>query len=78
VKARLVRARDSAVLMQDTVIYNALDKVGDPTHGVVTLPPNPNYQFKTFDALEGNPATAAEGLQTALGETAQTIAQLLQ
>ena len=74
VQARLVSAKDAAVLMQDRVVYNAPVAVND----AVTIQPDPALQFKDFDALAANPAVAAKGLRVATEQSAQTISKLLQ
>lgn len=74
VKARLVSAKDSSVLMQDRVLYNPLG--ADNT--AVTIPADPALQFKDFDALAASPQTAVKGLRVATEQSAQTVAKLLQ
>ena len=74
VRARLVSAKDSSVLMQDQVLYNPLG----PTNNTVTIPADPALQFKDFDALAASPATAINGLRVATDRSAQTISKLLQ
>ena len=74
VKARLVSAKDSSVLMQDRVVYNPLG----PDNTAVTIPADPALQFKDFDALVASPANAAKGLRVATEQSAQTISKLLQ
>lgn len=74
IRARLVNAKDSSVLMQDLVIYNA---IGPGTDHAVTVSPDPAYEFKDFDALTGNPTNAVKGLQVAIEQSAQTVGTLL-
>jgi hypothetical protein len=74
VKARLVSAKDSSVLMQDRVLYNPLG----PDSTAVTIPADPALQFKDFDALAASPQTAVRGLRVATEQSAQTVAKLLQ
>ncbi len=74
VRARLVSAKDSSVLMQDKVLYNPLG----PTDNTVTIPADPALQFKDFDALAASPQIAVKGLRVATEQSAQTIAKLLQ
>src|SRR5690348_3826469 len=74
VKARLVSAKDSSVLMQDRVLYNPLG----PDNTAVTIPADPALQFKDFDALAASPQTAVKGLRVATEQSAQTVAKLLQ
>ncbi len=73
VRAKLVRAKDNAVLMQDIVIYNPL---GNPKNAI-TLTPDPNYHFTDFDTLVGSPDDAVKGLQIATEQSAQTLASLV-
>ncbi len=78
VKARLVRATDSTVLMQDTVIYNPIGPGAlQGAKGVVTVAPDPQFQFTSFDLLASDPAKAAMGLDVATVQTAQTVCDLL-
>lgn len=70
---RLVRARDSAVLYQDAIAYNAFGD-GD---GAVTLQPSPGYEFPGFRALMADPRKALEGLQVAMRETGAALVRLL-
>jgi hypothetical protein len=76
ITARLVRATDSTVLMQDAISYNP---VGPYAHNSqsVTIPPDPNYQFSNFDALAADPDKAVQGMQTALTQSAKTFGELL-
>jgi hypothetical protein len=73
-RARLVSAKDSSVLMQDAVLYNPLG----PVDKTVTIPADPAMQFKDFDALAASPQVAVKGLRVATEQSAQTIAKLLQ
>ena len=74
VAAKLVSARDSTVLMQDSIIYNPIGAAGQ----VTTIPPDPAYQFSDFDALIANPTQAVKGLESAIQQTAATLGKLLQ
>jgi hypothetical protein len=74
--ARLVRASDSAVLMQDLVIYNPVGPYG-ANQQAVTIAPDPAYQFADFTALAGDPALAVKGMQASLQESTKTVGQLL-
>jgi hypothetical protein len=79
IRARLVRARDSAVLMQDAIIYNQVgNQAGSFSGKSVTIAPDPSYQFKDFDALIGQPESEVNGLRLALNQSAETVGQLLQ
>ncbi|HXC54016.1 MAG TPA: hypothetical protein VNU97_01855 [Rhizomicrobium sp.] len=74
VRCRLVRASDSAVLMEDSIIYNP---IGAPQK-TVTLSPDPAYAFADFDTLTADPALAVKGLDAALTGTATAIGTLVQ
>jgi hypothetical protein len=74
--ARLVRATDATVLMQDAVSYNAIGPYG-ANKKAITLAPDPTYQFPNFDKLVGDPATAVKGMQVSLERSASTLGQLL-
>ena len=76
VKVRLVRATDSSVLMQDTVLYNPYNVAGG-TAKAVTISPNPSYEFTTFDDLEEKPEMAVKGLEDAIHQSAAAVANLL-
>lgn len=73
VKCRLVRASDAAVLMQDSVIYNQVN----PRGHVITIAPDPAYQFIDFDTLMADPPRSIAGLHGAVEQTARSIADLL-
>jgi len=73
IRVRLVRARDSSVLMQDTLVYNPL---GTPKE-VVTIAPDPAYRYDNFDTLEKDPEGAVKGLRAAFEEGAKTLGTLL-
>lgn len=75
-KVRMVGAKDSAVLMQNTVTYNPIGP-GIARGKAISIAPNPAYQFQTSDMLMGDPPRAVEGMRSSLDQTAQTIAQLL-
>lgn len=74
--ARLVRASDATVLMQDAVSYNPVGPYGQNSESI-TLPPDPTYQFTNFDALAADPNKATKGMETALGLSSRTFGQLL-
>ncbi len=76
VQVRLVRARDSSVLMQDTILYNAYNPGGAETKAV-SLSPDPAYEYQTFDALEDSPEMAVKGLQDAVHQSADAVGNLL-
>lgn len=70
---KLVRASDSAVLMQDTIFYNPL---GAPRK-VVTVAPDSAYAFDDADALYAAPEHAVEGVDKAFVQTADALSNLL-
>jgi hypothetical protein len=72
-KAKLTRASDNAVLMQDTVAYNPYG----PYEDAVSIAPDPNYEFIDFDALEAQPDDAVEGLEDATNRTADALSGLM-
>jgi hypothetical protein len=73
VRCKLVRAKDNAVLMQDTIVYNPIG----PTSNMVTIAPDSDYVFKDFDTLMADPPKAVQGLQVAVQKTTQDIGVLL-
>ncbi len=73
-KIRMVEAKNSAVLMQNTVLYNP---IGGPRGKTISIAPNPAFQFSSSDILVSDAPRAVEGLRNALDQTAQTIGQLL-
>jgi hypothetical protein len=76
--ARLVRAGDHAVLMQDSIAYNP----DSPSYGLnqanVTIAPTPEFEFVDFDALEKNPTKAVQGMQDATFKTADALSNLME
>jgi len=58
---RLVRATDSSVLAQDSVIYNPFG----PSKDVITIAPNPARQYNQFDDLIADAAGAVTGMHEA-------------
>jgi len=72
--ARLVKATDSsAVLMEDTVMYNPL---GSPKN-MITIAPNPTWHYVDMDAMTADPTGAMSGLKDAELKSAQALAALL-
>jgi hypothetical protein len=69
----LVRAQDYAVLMQGTLVYNPF---GAPKE-VVTIAPDPAYQYANFDTLEKDPSGAVKGLRVAFEHGAKTLGGML-
>lgn len=72
-KVKLVKASDGSTLMENIIFYNPLNAV----EGVVTLPPNPDYEFKNRAALLEDPDRLAGGIEDALNQVADTAARLL-
>ncbi len=72
-EARLVRASDKAVLMADRIRYNTLHAQDN----VISIAPDPAYDFKDFDTLIGHADAAMAGLHSALAQSAQTVCVLL-
>ena len=71
---RLVSARDTKkVLMDNRIVYNAMG----PQQGVITLTPDPQYAFDNRAALLEDPKRLAAGIEEALNQVADTVAQLL-
>ena len=67
-RARLVRTRDQAVLMQRVVAVDGLS-------GVMRLEPNPAYQFSDFEAAD--PAAVTQGMRDIVERTASAVAGLV-
>jgi hypothetical protein len=72
---RLIRASDHAVLAQNTVLYTPYFK--QDTENSVAIQPNSAYTFPNFAAVKADPKTAAEGVNFALGQIAETIGAIL-
>jgi hypothetical protein len=70
---KLVRARDSSVLMEDAVVYNPVF----PYKNAVTIAPDPAYGFADIDILTANQKKAIDGLSLAIQQSAETVAKLL-
>lgn len=76
-KCRLLRASDSAVLMQDAVIYNRVMNQYPANDKTVTIPPDPKFSFANFDSLVAYPKDAASDLGAAANETSKALGTLL-
>ena len=76
-KARLVSAKNAALLMQDSIAYNPLRAAAASTE-YVTIAPDPEYGFTNFDALLADPNKAVKGLRIATEQSAQAVGKLLQ
>jgi sulfur transfer complex TusBCD TusB component (DsrH family) len=72
-KTRLASAHDSSVLMQDAVIYNAINA----PRNVVTISPESSQLFVNFDELMADPNATVTALKTATSQSAQTVGRLL-
>ncbi|CAN5259829.1 hypothetical protein BH10PSE2_BH10PSE2_02470 [soil metagenome] len=74
-QVRLVSAADpTKVLMDNRIVYNGMT-TGDA--GVISLTPNPAYEFKNREELLADPTRMAAGIEDALNQIADTAAQLL-
>lgn len=76
VRARLANATDTAVLMQDAVIYNHVGPAAFQSQAI-TLAPDAEHRFDTFDILLADPDTALRGLRKATEQSAEAISHLL-
>jgi hypothetical protein len=72
-RARLVGAKDSAVLMQDAIVYNPINTPPK----TITIAPDPTPQYKDFDALAADPKGAVDGLRIGAEKTADAVVGLL-
>jgi hypothetical protein len=70
---KLVHAGDNAVLMQDTIMYNAINA----NSKWITISPDPAYQFADFDTLVANPDQTVAGENASLQQTANQIGMLV-
>jgi len=71
---RVTDPKDPAkILLDNRVVYNP---VATPDV-IVNLPADEVYSFEKMEALEADPAKAAEGLRRAIEATAAAVAQLL-
>lgn len=74
-QVRLISAADpSKVLMDNRIVYNGMTAADA---GVITLTPNPAYEFRNREELLADPAKMAAGIEDALNQVADTAAQLL-
>lgn len=72
-EVRLVSAADGSTLMQNAIVYNPLTA----REGVVTITPDPSYNFRNVKEIEENPEKAVAGMRDAMTKVAQTIASTL-
>jgi hypothetical protein len=70
---KLVRAGDSAVLMQDAVVYNVINA----NSKWITISPDPAYQFADFDTLVASADQAVAGESVSFQQTANQIGMLV-
>jgi len=77
-KCRLVRARDGAVLMEDTILYNPVALNGISPDKAVTISPDPAYAYPDFDSLLASPDNSVKGLDASLKSTADSVGTLVQ
>ena len=77
IKAQLVSAKDGSLLMQDSIVFNAVGPTGATGIEAVTIAPNPQPNYTTFDALTADPTGAVEGLRIATRQTAEAVGKLL-
>lgn len=74
-QVRLVSAADpTKVLMDNRIVYNGMTTADA---GVITLSPNPEFEFQNREQLLADPARMAAGIEDALNQVADTAAQLL-
>jgi hypothetical protein len=76
-QVRLVQAKTSQVLMQDTIFYNPVGPYAAGSNKMVTITPAPAYNFVDFDRLEADPHLAVEGLRDATYQSADMVSTLL-
>lgn len=76
-KFRLVRGSDSAVLMQDSIIYNPNETRNEPRPGAIPISPNPAYAYPHYSAIISNSDHAVTGLREAALVSADSIANML-
>lgn len=79
VQCKLVRASDSAILMQDRIAVNAVNQGagGWGSSKLVTLSPDPAFAFPEMDDLTHNPKQAVEGTKSAFAQSTDEIGKLL-
>jgi hypothetical protein len=74
---KLVRASDGAVLMQDGVLYDPIDRVINPREKDVTVSPDPAYVFENSSTMWNTPKKVVAGEDAAFHQTADALAGLL-
>jgi len=73
IAVKLVNAKDSAVLLQDAIVYNPIGPIKD----VVTVAPDPAYAFTDSDVLAADPKNAVKGMHAAIDSVTRTLGSLL-
>ncbi len=74
-QVRLVSAADpSKILMDNRIVYNGM---AGADASVITISPNPAFEFNNRGELLADPARMAAGIEDALNQVADTAAQLL-
>lgn len=76
-RVRLVRAQDSAVLMEDAVIYNPVGPNPTGVANAVTIPPDPAFTYIDFNALVADPDGATKGLRNCVDQSSDAVVKLL-
>ncbi|HEX8223303.1 MAG TPA: hypothetical protein VF605_05760 [Allosphingosinicella sp.] len=71
---RLVSAADRRVLLENRISYNVIAA----PRGVITLSPNPEFEFRNREEMVNNPDRLANGLKDAFQRIASTAAKLIQ
>jgi hypothetical protein len=76
---KLVRASDSAVLMQDRIAVNAVNQGagGWAAPKLITISPDPAFVFPGMDELTANPKQAVDGTKSAFTQSTDAIGKLL-
>ena len=77
VVCRLVRASDSAVLMQDIVMYNPVTYAAAGSIKAVTISPDPSFTFVDFDTLMSDPNVTLKDFDAALAASANSVGNLV-
>lgn len=70
---RLVSVADGRVLLENRIAYNTMRT----PRGVITLSPNPEYEFHNREEMVSNPERLANGIRDALQGIAATAASLI-
>ena len=78
-RCRLVRASDSAVLMQDRIAVNALNQGGGGWGApkLVTISPDPAFSFSGMDELKASPKQVVDGAKSSFQQSTGAIGKLL-